>query len=82
MTDHGGTVSGPGATTVFIGNLNAAVMGDNHVCVIPPSSPHPPSPFTLGSNSVFIEGKPAIRVGDKCGCGAGAILGELTVEVK
>ena len=83
VTNHGGTIVGPGEATVLIGGMPAAVVGDNHVCVIPPPSagPHPPTPFAAGSTSVMIGGKPAVRVGDTCGCGAASILGEPTVLI-
>ena len=34
----GGPIVGPGAATVLIGKLPAAVMGDNCVCVGPPDT--------------------------------------------
>lgn len=83
VTTHGGTIVGPGAPTVLIGGMPAVVAGDMHVCTIPPppTGPHPPSPFSAGSASVLIEGKPVIRVGDVCGCGAASALGEPTVII-
>lgn len=83
VTTHGGTIVGPGAPTVLIAGMPATVAGDMHVCPIPPppSGPHPPSPFSMGSSTVLIEGKPAIRVGDVCGCGAASALGEPTVMI-
>ncbi len=81
-TNHGGTVSGPGVSTVLIGGSPAAVSGDMHVCSLPPNSHQPTSsPFTAGSGTVMIGGKPAIRVGDTCGCGAGAAVGCVTVMI-
>jgi len=82
-TNHGGTIAGPGAPTVLIGGMPAAVAGDTHVCVIPPPPAvlHPPTPFAVGSATVLIGGKPAIRVGDVCGCGAASVLGEPTVLI-
>ena len=83
VTNHGGTIIGPGEATVLIGGMPAAVAGDNHVCVIPPPPAvlHPPTPFPMGSTTVLIGGKPAIRVGDVCGCGASAVVGCPTVIV-
>ena len=81
ITNHGGTVVGPGEATVLIGSMPAAVLGDMHVCPIPPPPHIPSSPFLLGSTSVLIGGKPAIRVGDTCLCGAGAAVGEPTVLI-
>ena len=81
-TNHGGTVIGPGAPTVLIGSLPAAVALDNHVCAIPPSAGHlTASIFPMGSTTVFIEGKPALRVTDACLCGAMGIVGEPTVLI-
>jgi uncharacterized Zn-binding protein involved in type VI secretion len=80
-TTHGGTVMGPGAPTVLIGNMPAAVMGDTHLCSLPPNS-HPVStPFPSGSGTVLIEGKPALRTTDASGCGAMVIVGEPTVQI-
>jgi uncharacterized Zn-binding protein involved in type VI secretion len=54
----GGPITGPGAPTVLIGNMPAAVIGDVCICVGPPSS------IVKGSATVMIGGKPAARVGD------------------
>lgn len=79
---HGGTIVGPGEPTVLIGSMPAAVMGDNHVCSLPPNAHQPTvSPFPAGSGTVLIGGKPAIRVGDTCICGAMAPVGEPTVII-
>ena len=81
-TVHGGTVTGPGVATVMIGKMPAAVMGDLHVCVIPPIVHQPTvSPFILGSSTVMIGGRPALRVGDTCVCGASVAVGEPTVII-
>lgn len=81
-TNHGGTVIGPGDATVLIGGMPAAVMGDNHVCPIPPNTGHiTSSPFTLGSTKVMIGGKGALRAGDTCVCGASPAVGEPTVMI-
>ena len=82
VTNHGGTIIGPGASTVLIGGLPAAVVGDTHVCVIPPNTGHlTVSVFPMGSTSVLIGGKPALRAGDACLCGAASIIGEPTVLI-
>jgi uncharacterized Zn-binding protein involved in type VI secretion len=81
-TNHGGTVLGPGSSTVLIGNMPAALLGDNHVCPIPPNTGHiTSSPFTMGSATVLIDKKPALRAGDVCVCGASAAVGEPTVMI-
>jgi uncharacterized Zn-binding protein involved in type VI secretion len=60
--------------------MPAAVVGDTHACVIP--SPHPPvTPFLAGSATVMIQGMPALRIGDPCGCGASAAVGSPTVVI-
>jgi uncharacterized Zn-binding protein involved in type VI secretion len=81
-TSHGGIILGPGEPTVLIGSMPAAVMGDNHVCPLPPIAHQPTvSPFPVGSATVLFGGKPAIRVGDVCICGATAVVGEPTVMI-
>lgn len=81
-TNHGGTVVGPGAPTVLISGMPAAVATDTHVCGIPPNTPHPTvSVFPAGSASVMIENKPALRTSDAAVCGAMAVVGEPTVQI-
>jgi Uncharacterized conserved protein len=83
VTNHGGTVIGPGAPTVLIGGMPASVAGDNHACVIPPipSGHLPVSAFPMGSATVMIGGKPALRTTDVCLCGAMAAVGCPTVII-
>lgn len=82
QTNHGGTVVGPGESTVLIGGKPAAVIFDNHVCVIPPSTGHlTASIFPKGSGTVMIGGKPALRIADACLCGAMGVVGEPTVLI-
>lgn len=82
VTNHGGTIVGPGCPTVMIGGMPASVMGDNHVCVIPPNTGHiTSSPFPAGSGTVMIGGKPAIRTTDSCICGAMSAAGCPTVMI-
>src|SRR3954464_6149300 len=71
----GGPIVGPGAPTVLIGGLPAAVMGDNAVCVGPPDS------LVKGSATVMIAGKPAVRMGDTCAHGGSVVLGFPTVMI-
>ncbi|MCB2182645.1 MAG: PAAR domain-containing protein [Desulfobulbaceae bacterium] len=81
-TVHGGTIVGPGVATVMIGGMPASVLGDSHVCPIPPLTPHiTTSPFVMGSATVMIGGVPAVRVGDTAVCGATAAVGEPTVLI-
>jgi uncharacterized Zn-binding protein involved in type VI secretion len=81
-TGHPGIIAGPGVPTVLVGGMPAAVVGDNHVCSMPPlAGPHPPSPIAMGSLTVLAGGKPMARMGDIAGCGAPIIMGCPLVEV-
>ena len=81
-TTHGGTITGPGIPIVLIGGKPAAVATDMHVCSIPPNTPHlTVSIFPMGSTTVLIAGMPALRTSDVCLCGAGAAVGEPTVQI-
>ena len=71
----GGPIIGPGAPTVLIGNMPAAVMGDSAVCTGPPDS------IMKGSATVLICGKPAARVGDLTAHGGTITLGCATVLI-
>lgn len=80
VTNHGGTIVGPGAPTVLVGGKPVALMGDMHICAIP--YPHPMvSAFPMGSATVLIGGKPVLRITDACICGAMAAVGQPTVLV-
>jgi uncharacterized Zn-binding protein involved in type VI secretion len=71
----GGPIVGPGVPTVLIGQLPAAVLGDNAVCVGPPDT------IVSGSATVLIAGRPAARVGDRCAHGGSVVLGCPTVII-
>ena len=71
----GGPVVGPGAATVLIGGLPAAVMGDMATCVGPPDT------LVKGSATVMITGRPAIRVGDVTAHGGAVVIGLPTVMI-
>ena len=82
VTTHGGIIIGPGIPTVLLEGLPAAVATDNHVCALPPSGHQPTaSIFPIGSTTVMIGGKPALRTSDTCICGAGAAVGAITVLI-
>jgi uncharacterized Zn-binding protein involved in type VI secretion len=82
VTNHGGTIVGPGMPTVLIGNMPAAVVGDAHVCALPPVGHQPTaSVFPTGSTTVLICGVPALRTVDACLCGAMSAVGAPTVEI-
>ncbi len=75
-TPHvGGPVLGPGVSTVLIGKLPAAVVGDSAVCAGPPDS------IAAGSTSVMIGGKPAARLGDSTAHGGAVTGGDATVLI-
>jgi uncharacterized Zn-binding protein involved in type VI secretion len=81
-TSHGGIIAGPANPTVLIEGMPAASVGDLHLCEQADTSSHPKeSNFNIGSNSVFIGGKPALRVGDPAGCGAEIYSGAFTVLI-
>lgn len=71
----GGPITGPGAPTVMIGGMPAAVVGDLCTCVGPPDT------IVKGSATVMIGGKPAARMGDTCAHGGTIVLGCPTVII-
>ena len=71
----GGPIIGPGVPTVLIGNLPAAVLGDNVTCVGPPAT------IIKGSATVQIGGKPAARMGDNTAHGGVIVMGMPTVMI-
>lgn len=71
----GGPIVGPGAPTVLIAGMPAAVVGDTCICVGPPDS------IVMGSATVMIGGKPAARMGDSTAHGGTIVLGAPTVMI-
>jgi uncharacterized Zn-binding protein involved in type VI secretion len=71
----GGPILGPGAPTVLIMGLPAAIVGDTAVCVGPPDS------LVKGSATVTIMGRPAVRLGDSTAHGGTVVLGAPTVMI-
>ena len=71
----GGPIIGPGAPTVLIVKLPAAVVGDSVTCVGPPDT------IVKGSATVLIGGKPAARLGDLTAHGGVITLGAPTVII-
>jgi uncharacterized Zn-binding protein involved in type VI secretion len=71
----GGPIIGPGAATVLIGGLPAAVVGDSCTCVGPPDS------ISAGSGTVKLGGAAAARMGDSCTHGGSILLGLPTVNI-
>ena len=81
-SNHGGTIVGPGVASVLVGGMPAAVLGDTHVCSLPPNAHQPTaSVFPAGSATVLAGGRPLLRTIDACICGAMAAVGEPTVLV-
>lgn len=71
----GGPVIGPGCSTVLIGGMPAARVGDMATCAGPPDS------IIAGSGTVLIGGAPAARVGDTTAHGGSIVLGLSTVLI-
>lgn len=71
----GGPILPPGAPTVLIGNLPAAVMGTMCTCVGPPDS------LIMGSGTVLISNRPAVRMGDTTAHGGVVVGGCPTVLI-
>ncbi len=71
----GGPILPPGCTTVLIGKLPAAGLGDMLTCVGPPDS------IVMGSATVMIGKKPAARVGDMTAHGGAITVGCFTVLI-
>ncbi len=71
----GGVVIGPGAATVLIGKIPAAVVGDSCICVGPTDT------IVKGSSTVMIAGKPAARLGDSTAHGGTVVAGCATVII-
>jgi uncharacterized Zn-binding protein involved in type VI secretion len=71
----GGPIGGPGTSTVLIGGMPAAVLGDMCVCAGPPDA------IMKGSATVFISGHPAARVGNLTAHGGSNVSGDPTVII-
>ena len=71
----GGPILPPGAPTVLIGSMPAAVVGGMCTCV------GPPDVIALGSFTVLIGGQPAARMGDMTAHGGSIVLGLPTVLI-
>ena len=71
----GGPILPAGDTTVLIGGMHAARMGDMAVCVGPPDS------IIAGSGTVLIGGMPAARMGDSTAHGGTIVAGDPTVLI-
>ncbi|BDD10014.1 type VI secretion protein [Fulvitalea axinellae] len=77
VVPHVGVIlMGPGAMTVTVGKLPAAVMGDIALCVSPS-----PNSVLKGSGQVFLCKRPAVRQGDSTAHGGVVSSGCPTVEM-
>jgi len=70
----GGPIS-KGASTVMIGGVPAARVGDMAVCTGPPDT------IAMGSTTVLIEKMPAARMGDTTAHGGSITVGLPTVLI-
>lgn len=70
----GGPVIGPGVSTVLIGGIPAAVVGDMCSCAGPPDS------IVKGSTTVLVAGKPIARMGDQTAHGGVIVQGMANVQ--
>lgn len=71
----GGPITGPSVSTVLIGNMPAAVIGDLCVCAGPPDA------IVMGSTTVIIGGRFAARQGDMTAHGGIITTGLPTVQI-
>jgi len=70
----GGVIIG-GASTVLIGSLPAAILGNECICTGPSDK------IIQGSASVLINGMPAVRQGDKTAHGGVIVSGFPSVQI-
>jgi len=86
-TSHGTPLaSGPGSPNVLIGGMPAWRVGiDMHSCpLVTGTVPHVGGVVSIGSTTVFINGSPAARMGDKimeAGAPNSIVSGETTVLI-
>lgn len=66
MTDSAGGLIQEGSSNVFVNGSGAVVVGAS--VMAHGGSPHDRPTMTGGSSTVFINGKPVIRAGDKATC--------------
>ena len=71
----GGPILPPGCTTVVIGYMPAARVGDMATCAGPPDS------IVKGSSTVLIGNQPAARAGDMTAHGGVITVGCPTVQI-
>ena len=71
----GGPILPPGISTVLMGGMPAATVGNPAVCTGPPDS------IVKGSATVLIQGRPAARLGDNTAHGGVIVAGLPTVMI-
>lgn len=71
----GGPVGPQGSANVNIGHLAAARVGDSLICNGPLDQ------ISVGSNTVFINGQPAARMGDQTAHGGSIVQGFNLVNI-
>lgn len=64
----GGTITGPGASTVFANGSKVSIKGDS-VQAHSPGGIHNSATMIEGSSDVFAEGTEVVRAGDAASCG-------------
>jgi uncharacterized Zn-binding protein involved in type VI secretion len=79
FTHLGGPVLQPGAPSVLIGGLPAAIVGNQAICTGAP--PLVIDSIIAGSTSVKIMGMPAARVGDATAHGGKIQMGSANVTI-
>ncbi|GFN30004.1 PAAR domain-containing protein [Paenibacillus xylaniclasticus] len=85
-TSHGTPLGpGPGSSNVLIGGKPAWRAGsDFHACALATPNPHVGGVVAAGSATVFINGLPAVRMGDsitEAGGPNAIVMGEPTVLI-
>ena len=69
----GGTITGPGCSTVRVNGKSVSVKGDSVTPHAPIDTPHDGAPVMVGSSStVKAGGKFIVRSGDSASCGHSA----------
>jgi len=63
----GGTITGPGASSVFVNGSKVSLLGDS--VASHGDSPHDNATMVESSSTVSAEGKGVVRQGDAASCG-------------
>ena len=71
----GGPLIGPAVSTVLVGGIPVAVVGDMCACSGPPDS------IIKGSATVLAGGKPVARMGDQTAHGGVIVQGAANVQI-